>query len=487
MDGMGVARASVLLAVAFLVAVRGPHPATAQAVISGRVVGADGRPLAQASVHPDACPTVGAVTDSTGRFELTHAPPGRHGLVSELIGFRTDLRVVEVRGSEPIEVDFELEQATFDPPPTPRGGHEMVLPVVPSLLAEPDVAELLRRHAGAGDTLRIWAPWKPTSDTLSLEGERTVLLIRDCASCVAGRRWGIDWSGYEAATAHVRLDVLVAKRRATFVVDLVSAGETWYGRGRASTPRASTSATYVRQDDDTWARLRTRPPARRVGMPSSAGDCLATPGCRERPGACACTVVEPPPPRTPGRRTAGELAADFRAHGVNGISGVLTQQDSTYPRETLDRLADTLTAIAAAYKGDASSPAGNELAVDAFKVLARAWQTPQGQSRRPYEGAPERLQRIHREAVDADMRFLALREMLYPATEDAAVPYVRAYLRSADPEVPEAMAFLASQAYATSAAHALLRELYESGDALDARVGEVLTCHVWARDRREGR
>ena len=91
-------------------------------VVSGRVVDADGRPVARAAVHVVAAPThvpdVAALTDEHGRFSLTAPAPGEYLVATTADGFRgATVRVgVGAAGTRLAEVEIELDRDEPEPP-----------------------------------------------------------------------------------------------------------------------------------------------------------------------------------------------------------------------------------------------------------------------------------------------------------------------------------------------------------------------------------
>jgi outer membrane receptor protein involved in Fe transport len=81
------------------------------AIVRGRVAGADGQPVAEATVTLlDQLGTRVAVTvtESTGRFRLDDVPPGTYTLLAEASPQRSDARLVIVQAALPLEVELTL-------------------------------------------------------------------------------------------------------------------------------------------------------------------------------------------------------------------------------------------------------------------------------------------------------------------------------------------------------------------------------------------
>jgi len=81
------------------------------AIIRGLVAGADGRPVADATVslldHLGS-PVAVTRTEFTGRFRLDDVPPGTYTLLAEAPPQQSDARVVTVRAALPVDVELTL-------------------------------------------------------------------------------------------------------------------------------------------------------------------------------------------------------------------------------------------------------------------------------------------------------------------------------------------------------------------------------------------
>ncbi len=80
------------------------------AIISGRVAGKDGRPIAGANVMfahgPVALPDIAQVTDATGAFALAAPADGSYRIVVKAPGFDSVERDVAVRGQASTSIEI---------------------------------------------------------------------------------------------------------------------------------------------------------------------------------------------------------------------------------------------------------------------------------------------------------------------------------------------------------------------------------------------
>jgi hypothetical protein len=79
-------------------------------IISGRVTGRDGRPIAGAHVMfaygPVALPDIAQVTDANGAFALTAPADGTYRIVVKASGFESVERDVAVRRQAPTSIEI---------------------------------------------------------------------------------------------------------------------------------------------------------------------------------------------------------------------------------------------------------------------------------------------------------------------------------------------------------------------------------------------
>jgi len=100
-------------------------------------------------------------------------------------------------------------------------------------------------------------------------------------------------------------------------------------------------------------------------------------------------------------------------------------------------------------------------------------------ARVPYDGAAERLMRIHREARDRTLGILAFGALLDQKDIDRVLPYVRAFVTSDQPETADAVSQIIMRSYEGTRlyrpeARALLKELYERDLVPNPEAREVL-------------
>jgi iron complex outermembrane receptor protein len=90
-----------------------PIVAAAQqgAVVTGRIVGTDGRPLEHVVVRLDENPRVATITDASGRYRLTGLAAGQYDLTAVRLGLTASTRRVTLEAGASIAVDFTLEAA----------------------------------------------------------------------------------------------------------------------------------------------------------------------------------------------------------------------------------------------------------------------------------------------------------------------------------------------------------------------------------------
>lgn len=186
-----------------------------------------------------------------------------------------------------------------------------------------------------------------------------------------------------------------------------------------------------------------------------------------------------------GRRSAAEIIATIRAHGrISAAISVLSQHDSAYARPVLDELADSLTAMAVAADPERE---GSDVALRVVGVLTDA---SSRYARVPYEGAAERLMRIHQQARDHAIRIVAFGSLLDLANIGRVLPYVRAFVTSEERDVDLGVSQIIMRAEERSVlfrpeARALLRELYEGNLVPDPEARLVLEAFAaeqgWSR------
>ncbi|HEY8469780.1 MAG TPA: carboxypeptidase-like regulatory domain-containing protein, partial [Longimicrobiales bacterium] len=225
------------------------------ATLTGRVFADDTlEPLAGALVQIRAL-GIGTLADSAGRFELRGVPPGRHDVSAQLIGYHMDLQVVEVAGTERVAVEFFLVaqaiQVSGLPRPTPVESR-LAAPLVPQLLADPEVLRFIREHTRQ-DTVTVWVEWKPDGDTLLLGSEPLLRVVRDCPECVAKTWWTIDATGYEAAAGHVLVGVDIGRHRAAYYVSIIRPGDAVKHHG--GWQDTTIEVVNFRQADGGWVRM----------------------------------------------------------------------------------------------------------------------------------------------------------------------------------------------------------------------------------------
>ena len=251
MGGGSKLLAAVLVLAAFVPEALAQNGAT----LTGRVFADDTlEPLAGALVQIRAL-GIGTLADSAGRFELRGVPPGRHDVSAQLIGYHTDLQVVEVAGTERVAVEFFLVaqaiQVSGLPRPTPVESR-LAAPLVPQLLADPEVLRFIREHTRQ-DTVTVWMEWKPDADTLLLGSGPLLRVVRDCPECVAKTWQTIDASGYEAAAGHALVGVDVARHRAAYYVSTIRPGDAVKHHG--GWQDTAIEVVYFRQADGGWVRM----------------------------------------------------------------------------------------------------------------------------------------------------------------------------------------------------------------------------------------
>ena len=87
---------------------------TPSSVLTGRVVGADGQPVAGARVYvvrgPVALPDLALLTDSSGTFALSAPAPGTYQLGCAADGFAAATVAVEVAAGQPAQVEIRLHR-----------------------------------------------------------------------------------------------------------------------------------------------------------------------------------------------------------------------------------------------------------------------------------------------------------------------------------------------------------------------------------------
>lgn len=85
---------------------------TPPSVLTGRVLGADGRPVAGARVYvvraPVALPDVALLTDARGTFALPLPVPGPYQLGCAAEGFAVATVAVDVAAGQPMQVAIQL-------------------------------------------------------------------------------------------------------------------------------------------------------------------------------------------------------------------------------------------------------------------------------------------------------------------------------------------------------------------------------------------
>jgi hypothetical protein len=124
---------------------------------------------------------------------------------------------------------------------------------------------------------------------------------------------------------------------------------------------------------------------------------------------------------------------------------IMVQDGKPEPRAKLDELADSLAQIAiAGGAADTDTPRGDE-AAGAVTALHLAGLV--GASRgTPYDGALDRLIRIHREAQNRALRVVALADLLAVPGRPAAIAYLREVATSNDVTASNALFYLIADA-----------------------------------------
>lgn len=121
---------------------------------------------------------------------------------------------------------------------------------------------------------------------------------------------------------------------------------------------------------------------------------------------------------------------------------VLRQENGTYPRTKLDAVADSLTSRALRYRTTNDS-AAHVAAVNAVNALAFA-----GAARafpgRPYDGAVERLIRIHQQSTAQNVRFHVVLMLPIVQGRQRALSYLRDIAASEDSTALSALNSLAT-------------------------------------------
>jgi len=255
-DGLSIGGVRKLLTAALALAAFVPG-ALAQngATLTGRVLADDTlQPLAGAQVGIRAL-GIWTLADSAGRFELRGVPPGRHDVTAEFLGYHTDLQVVAVAGTERVAVEFFLVAQAIHvsglPRPTPDESR-LAAPLVPQLLADPEVVRFIREHTRQ-DTVTVWVEWKPDGDTLLLGSEPLLRVVRDCPECVAKTWWSIDATGYEAAAGHVLVGGDVGRHRAAYYISIIRPGDAVKHHG--GWQDTTIEVVNFRQADGGWVKM----------------------------------------------------------------------------------------------------------------------------------------------------------------------------------------------------------------------------------------
>jgi hypothetical protein len=149
---------------------------------------------------------------------------------------------------------------------------------------------------------------------------------------------------------------------------------------------------------------------------------------------------------------ADSSAAQIFAHAHNGTvvgSGIyylLRQAGKPQPRAKLDELADSLAQLAI-------RPAGSYTAVEELWLagaVQRSSESGPAPASAAYDGALDRLIRIHRNGTDPSTRQAALSVIPLVATHTRAIAYLRAVVTSNDPTAAFALLALARDADSTS-------------------------------------
>ena len=150
-------RAALLL----IAALATPRPALAGPVLSGRVTGPDGTPVAGASVtlRPQALPTRAERADGTGRFSIEAPSPGRYTLSVSAPGFDVWTLSVEVSEKGLTALEVALSPGTFTERVTVMGTRLAATPEalgrIPGSVGFVDKETLERSHVvGFSEALR---------------------------------------------------------------------------------------------------------------------------------------------------------------------------------------------------------------------------------------------------------------------------------------------------------------------------------------------
>ena len=101
-----MARLAFACALALLAAL----PAAAQTDLTGTVLDTEGGSLPGVNVYLSGT-TRGAATDANGRFTISDVPPGAYQIVASILGYKAEVKMVEVRGTAAVEpITFRLEE-----------------------------------------------------------------------------------------------------------------------------------------------------------------------------------------------------------------------------------------------------------------------------------------------------------------------------------------------------------------------------------------
>ena len=83
-------------------------------VISGKLYGPDGKPVAMARVYfsrgPGNLPDVAVLTDASGGFALSAPSPGTYEIASTADGFDTVKKSVEVHSGQSVQLELRLQR-----------------------------------------------------------------------------------------------------------------------------------------------------------------------------------------------------------------------------------------------------------------------------------------------------------------------------------------------------------------------------------------
>ena len=223
--------------------------------VAGRVVDGRGRGLEKAQVVIVGTDP-GALSDGTGAFRITGIALGEHVLRADLIGYLPGLRKVRLPEEDTLDVTLVLTESRIS-----ISGGGLPLPesdlmvdgesLLPRVLADSALSDILSSEWARGDTITVWTPWGVGG---VVTGTQPVLrVISDCERCVAGVSYTLEGGArYEAGIRHVRLGVTQpdASPRLTFCIDPAERGDVvmrnCYGSGRTVLLR------YVRLEDGEW-------------------------------------------------------------------------------------------------------------------------------------------------------------------------------------------------------------------------------------------